>query len=94
MRRQGGGSDLSEEGASDEPEAVIDAELVLHHVIVHHTGVRIVPFIRGEPGHDEQGEADQDIGGEHIEPDLHSQRVHEADSRDEGKVTWLLSLHT
>ena len=94
MTRRGEGSDLSEESASDEPEAVIDAKLVLHHVIVHHTGVRIVPFIRGEPGHDEQGEADQDIGGENIEPDLHRQGVHEAERKHEVKVTWLLILHT
>ena len=71
-------SDLSEERASDEPEAVVDAELVLHHVVVHHTGVRVVPLIGGEPRHDKQGETHQDVGGQHIQPDLHSQRVHEA----------------
>ena len=71
-------SHLSEEGAGDEPEAVVDAELVLHHVIVHHAGVRVVPLVGGEPGHDEQGEAHQDVGGQHIQPDLHCQGVHEA----------------
>ena len=40
---------LTEESSSDEPEAVVDAELVLHHIIVHHTWVGIVPFIRRKP---------------------------------------------
>ena len=40
---------LTEESSSDEPEAVVDAELVLHHIIVHNTWVGIVPFIRRKP---------------------------------------------
>ena len=40
--------DLSEERPGDEPEAVVDAELVLHHVVVHDTRVRIIPLIRRE----------------------------------------------
>ena len=47
---------LPEEGASNEPEAVIDTELVLHHIIFYHTGVGVVPLIRGESRHHEQGE--------------------------------------
>ena len=37
---------LAEEGAGDEPEAVVDAELVLHDIIVHHTRMGIVPLVR------------------------------------------------
>ena len=70
---------LSEESSRYEPETVVDAELVLHHVVIHHTGVGVVPLVRRKPGHDEQSEGDENVGGQNIQPDLHCQGVHEAE---------------
>ena len=45
--------------------------------IAYNTGVRVVPLVRGEARHDKQGEGDEDVGGQHVQPDLYRQRVHE-----------------
>ena len=37
--------DLSEKCAGDEPEAVVDAELIFHDVIFHNTGDENVKFL-------------------------------------------------
>lgn len=68
---------LSEESASDEPETVADSELVLDDVVFRQTRMRIVPLVRTESCHDEEGEADQHIGREDVKPDFHGQGVHE-----------------
>ena len=57
---------LSEKSSSDEPEWVGDWELILHDVVLSVAGVRVVPLVRWEPGHHKQGEANQDVGGQHI----------------------------
>ena len=62
---------LAQEGAGDEPEAVADRELVLDEVRLAEAGVRIVPLVGAEARHDEEGEADEHVGREHVEPDLH-----------------------
>lgn len=48
---------LSEERASDKPEAVADAKLVLDDVALCQTRVWIVPLVRAESSHNEEGEA-------------------------------------
>lgn len=62
---------LAKQRASDEPEGVAHTELVLHHVAFGVAGVRVVPLVGGEPGHHEHSEGDEDVGGEHVQPDLH-----------------------
>lgn len=57
---------LSEERASDKPKAVADVELVLDHVAFREARVRIVPLVRAESCHDEQGEAYQHVRGQHV----------------------------
>ena len=68
---------LFEQGASNEPEGVGNGELVLHDVWFRVAWVGIVPLVRRKPGHDEHGEAHQDVGSHDVEPDLDGQRVHE-----------------
>lgn len=70
---------LPEEGAGDEPEAVAHAKLVLDHVALGQARVRIVPLVRAESRHHEEGEADEHVGGEHVQPDLDRQRIHEGE---------------
>ena len=53
---------LPEESTGDKPETIVDAELVLHNIILYDTGVGVVPLIGGEPGHHKQGEGHQHIG--------------------------------
>ena len=48
---------LSEEGTGDEPETVADSKLVLYHVALGQTRMRIVPLVRAEACHHEEGEA-------------------------------------
>lgn len=48
---------LSEEGAGDEPETVADGKLVLDHVALGQTRMRIVPLVRAEACHHEEGKA-------------------------------------
>jgi len=70
---------LPEEGASDEPETVADAELVLHYVALGQTRMRIVPLVRAEACHHEESEAHQHVSGEHVKPDLDRQWIHEGE---------------
>lgn len=70
---------LSEEGTGDEPETVADGKLVLDYVALGQTRVRIVPLVRAEARHHEEGEAHEHVGGEHVEPDLDRQRIHEGE---------------
>lgn len=67
---------LSQEGAGDEPEAVADAKLILDNLAVGHARVRAVPLVRAEPRHHEEGEADEHVRGQHVQPNLHSQGIH------------------
>ena len=57
---------LSEEGSRDEPEWVWDAELVLHDLALGDAGVRVVPLVRAEPGHHEEGERHQHVGRKNV----------------------------
>lgn len=68
---------LSKERAGDEPETVGDAELVFDDIRLGEAGMRVVPFVGREPGHDEEREADEEVGGQDVEPDFGSQGVHE-----------------
>lgn len=70
---------LPEEGAGDEPETIADAKLVLDHVALSQARMRIVPFVRAEARHHEEGEAHEHVGGEHVEPNLDRQRIHEGE---------------
>lgn len=79
---------LPKESASDEPETVADAKLVLDHIALSHTRMRIVPLVRTEPRHHEEGEADEHVGGEHVKPNLDRQRIHE---REEPR--WMTGWH-
>lgn len=79
---------LPKERSSDEPEAVADAELVLDDVALREARVRIVPLVRAEPGHYEQGEAHQHVRGQHVQPDLHGQWIHEGE-----QPRWLAGWH-
>lgn len=79
---------LPEEGAGDEPETVADAKLVLDHVALGQTRMRIVPLVRAEASHHEEGEAHEHVGGEHVEPDLDRQRIHEGE-----EPRWLTGRH-
>jgi hypothetical protein len=79
---------LSQESSGDEPEAVGHRELILHDVRFCQTGMRVVPFVGRESGHDEKGEADQDIGGQHVDPNFCCQWIHETEQSG-----WLASWH-
>lgn len=79
---------LPEERAGDKPEAVADAKLVLDDVAFPQTRVRIVPLVRAESSHNEEGEAHQHVRGQHVQPDLHGQRVHEGE-----QPRWLAGGH-
>lgn len=68
---------MSKERAGDEPETVGDAELVFDDIRLGEAGMRVVPFVGREPGHDEEREADEEVGGQDVEPDFGSQGVHE-----------------
>ena len=57
---------LSEKRSSDEPERVGDAELVLHDLALGDAGVRVVPLVRAEPGHHEEGERHQHVGRKNV----------------------------
>lgn len=70
---------LSQEGAGDKPETVADAKLVLDHVAVGQTRVRIVPLVRAEARHHKEGETHEHVGGEHVKPDLDRERIHEGE---------------
>lgn len=70
---------LSQECAGNEPETVRHRELVLHHVRLLVARVRIVPLVRGEARHHKQRERDQHVRGQHIQPDLDGQRIHEGE---------------
>ena len=70
---------LLHQRADGEPEAVADAELVLHGVAGRGAGVRVVPLVRADPRHHEHGERDQQVGGQHVQPYVHRQRVHEGE---------------
>lgn len=79
---------LSEERAGDEPEAVAHAKLVLDDVAFGETGVGVVPLVGAESSHHEEGEADQHVRGQHVQPDLDGQRVHEGE-----QPRWLAGWH-
>lgn len=37
------------------------------------------PFVRRKPGHHEESEGDQDVGSQHVQPDLYREWVQEAE---------------
>lgn len=51
--------------------------------------MRVVPLVGREAGHDEESEADEEIGSEDVEPDLHREGVHEGEETS-GLRTWNL----
>lgn len=59
-----------------EPEAVREGEVVLEDEPGVDAGVGAGPLVGGEPGNDPDGQGDQDVGEQYVEPDLQSQRVH------------------
>jgi len=91
MPQYEGTETLLHEGADGEPEAVGERELVVQGgvVVVAAAGRRrrrrrglvmmrgAVPLVRTEPRHDEQRQADDDVRGEHRDPDLERQRRQE-----------------
>lgn len=70
---------LLHESSNCEPEAVCQWELILHEMIFQITGMWIVPFIWWEPCHHKHCDGDQNIGCQHIQPDVHCQWIHEAE---------------
>ncbi len=68
---------LAEKSAGNEPETIGDGKLVLDDVALGVAGVRVVPFVGRETGHDKEGETDQDVSGHNVEPNLHRQGIHE-----------------
>lgn len=51
--------------------------MVLDDVALGVAGMRVVPFVGRETGHDKEGETDQDVSGHNVEPNLHRQGIHE-----------------
>jgi len=49
----------------------------VHDVGVDDARVWVVPLVRTEPPHDEQRKADDQVGDQHIDPDLERQRPQE-----------------
>ena len=60
-----------------EPKGVGQRKLVLDDVRVVATRVWVYPLVRREPGHYEHGGGDQDVRGEHVEPNFHGEGRHE-----------------
>lgn len=53
--------------------------MVLNHIAVGQTRMRIVPFVRAESRHHKEGEAHKHVGGEYVEPDLDREWIHEGE---------------
>ena len=76
------------QGPDAEPETVEQGELVLDDVAVGIAGVRIVPLVRTEPSEDKQGETDDQVGDQHVDPDVDGEGV------EEGEEAWILPLRS
>ena len=70
---------LLHQRAHGEPETVGQVERVLHLVRVRVAGVRVIPLVRAEAGQHEDGEADEQVGPDDVQPDLHGQGVEEGE---------------
>ena len=81
---------LSEEGTGDEPETVGHGELILHYVRFCEARMRVVPLVGRETSHDEQSEADQQVGCQDVDPYFRCQRVHETEESS-GLTGWHLN---
>lgn len=68
---------LLHEGADREPKRVGQRELVFQLLVFEIARMRTLPFVRREPGHHKYGDRHQNVGREHVHPDIGSQRVHE-----------------
>ena len=76
-------SPLLHESPDGEPETVGQCEVVLEDEACVHAGVRVGPLVRGEPSHDPDGDANQDVREQDVHPDLQSQRVHEREELEQ-----------
>ena len=81
---------MSQEGTSDEPETVGHRELILHYVRFCVARMWVVPLVRRETSHDEQSEADQQVGCQYVDPYFRCQWVHEAEESS-GLTGWHLN---
>ena len=81
---------MSQEGTGDEPETVGHRELILHYVRFCMARMGVVPLVGRETSHDEQGEADQQVGCQYVDPYFRCQRVHEAEESS-GLAGWHLN---
>ena len=68
---------LLHQRADSKPEAVGEGEHVLHHLVVGVARVRVVPLVGAEAGEHEHQHADEEVGGDHVDPDLDGERVEE-----------------
>ena len=70
---------LLHQSAHGEPETVGQVEGVLHLVRVRVARMRVVPLVRAEARQHEDGEADEQVGPDDVQPDLHGQGVEEGE---------------
>ena len=70
-------SPLLHESSDSEPEAVGQGEVVLKDQARVVARVGPGPLVRREPGHDPDGDGDQDVREQNVEPNLQCQWIHE-----------------
>jgi len=70
---------LLHERSDSKPQTVGQRELIMDDVAIRITRMRIVPLVRTESSHNEQYETNDQIGNQHVQPDLEGKR------RKEGK---------
>ena len=66
---------LLHEGADGKPEGVRQGEDVLKNVVIGVARVWVVPLVGAEAGQDVHHEADDQVGGDDVDPDLDGQGV-------------------
>jgi hypothetical protein len=62
---------LLHERPDREPERIGERELILDQFVLEIAGMGVVPLVGREPGHHEHRYRDQDVGREHVQPDIH-----------------------
>lgn len=70
---------LSEKCSCDEPEAVAHAKLILDDFALGQTRMGIVPLVRTEAGHYEEGETDEHVSRQYVQPYLDGEGIHEGE---------------
>ena len=83
---------LLHESPDGEPETVREGEVILEDEAGVHAGMRMGPLVRRKPRNDPDGDRDEDVCEENVEPDFQGQRIHEGEELRRTRTNGIMCL--